>query len=656
MPANSDIALKTIVDFSRRKGFVYPSSEIYGGYAATYDFGPLGMLLKKNLIDAWRYWMVQSRTDVVEIEGAIFLHPKVWEASGHIGGFSDLLVEDTVTHKRYRADHLIEDAGIFQNLNTLSEKEVNEIESRIVSEGYEPAVDCIIFNDKGQILSQKRSPDRRLYPNCWDFPGGHVDIGDSVYNTIFKEIKEELNLDIDKIITLADEVKWIVPNRSLRPGENPNKVILQFIVTVKSFEGMRLEEGKSVEFGWIDMGNIERLKEGRDNDFYIYESVKFLLQNYRVKENEFQKLIIDGGSLTAQEIDDIIEKNNIKSPDGNSLSKAKKFNLLVKTHLGPVENESSVAYLKGESCQNIYVDWKQVQETTRRKLPFGIAQLGKAFRNEITVKQFLFRTREFEQIDLQYFVKPPEFVSSDDGEMDHNNWYDYWKQQRWDFYTKYLGYNESNLSWRQHTEEERVFYAADAWDINYNFGQVGFKEMEGLHNRTDYDTKQHQNFSGQDLTYLDPKTNSRYLPYIIETSLGINRLFLSCLFEFYREENLQNDKGQSEVRVVMRFPYNLAPFKIAILPLMKKDGLAQKAMDLYSNLRKMGLSADYDETGSIGKRYRRQDENGTPWCLTIDYQTMEDNTVTIRHRDTMEQKRIDIKDVNSYLSLESFNI
>lgn len=453
--------LDTIVKYAHRNGFIFPSSEIYGGYSAVYDFGPLGKLLKDNLVQAWRDYMVTYRDDVVEIEGSIFLHPKVWEASGHIGGFADLLVEDTVTHKRYRADHLIEDAGIMDN---------------------------------------------------------------------------------------AD-------------------------------------------------------------------------------------------SLSPEETDKVIAENNILSPDGNPLTKAKQFNLLVQTHLGATVDESTVAYLKGEACQNIYVNWKLVQETSRRKLPFGIAQLGKAFRNEITVKQYIFRTREFEQIDLQFFVKPGQ----------EDEWYEFWKDYRYKFYTEYLGYNIEHLKFRQH--EKLVFYAKDAWDIDYEFGALGFKEMEGIHNRTDYDTKQHSEFSGKDLRYRDPETNEQYFPYVIETSLGVNRLLLSSLFEFYNEEKIG---GSDESRIVLKFPYKIAPYKIAILPLMKKDGLAESAKEIYMNLRKKGIIADMDIAGSIGKRYRRQDEMGTPWCVTVDYETLSEGTVTIRHRDTMEQLRIDIEDIGAYLNAETF--
>lgn len=462
--------LETIVNFSTQKGFVFPSSDIYGGFAATYDFGPVGMLLKKNLEAAWRYWNVTSRTDMVEIEGAIFMHPKVWEASGHIGGFSDLLVEDLVSHRRFRADHLIEDAGVMEN----------------------------------------------------------------------------------------------------------------------------------------------------------------------------------AGALTPEQVDDVIAEHKITSPDGNPVSKAKRFNLLVKTHLGPVEDDSSLVYLKGESCQNIYLDWKATQMVTRRKLPFGIAQIGKAFRNEITVKQFLFRTREFEQMDVQYFCKPAEADAQ----------YEAWKANRWDFYTKCIGLKEENVRWRQHELDERAFYAQDAWDIEYKFGEIGFKEVEGVHHRGSYDLDQHAKFSGEDLSYFDPETKERYNPFIVECSGGFNRLFLLTLFEFYREEEVTTAKGEKETRIVFGAPYDLAPFKIAILPLMKKDGLADKAWELYEGLRKQGISADYDESGSIGKRYRRQDEIGTPWCVTIDYDTLENGTVTLRHRDSMEQVgeggRIAIAEVANYLSKEKF--
>jgi glycyl-tRNA synthetase len=457
--------LDTIVKFARRKGYVYPSSEIYGGFAATYDFGPLGILLKKNIENQWRLHNITARTDMEEIEGAIFMHPKTWQASGHIGGFADVLVEDMVTHKRYRADHLLEDANVVENA--------------------------------------------------------------------------------------------------------------------------------------------------------------------------------DG--LTPEQIDDFIKIHNLKSPEGNDLSSAKRFNLLVKTHLGPTEDETTLAYLKGESCQNIYLNWKAVQETTRRKLPFGIAQQGKAFRNEITVKQFLFRTRELEQADVQYFCRPEEADA----------FYTEWKKINWEFYSQKLGISEDHIRWRQHEDNERAFYAKDAWDIEFKFGEIGFKEIAGIHHRGSYDLDQHSKFSGQDLTYFDPVTNQRFNPFIIESSLGVGRMFLAVMYEYYTEESVTNSKGDTEERIVFKLPYQLAPHKIAILPLMKKDGLADKGMELFQTLRQAGISATYDETASVGKRYRRQDEAGTPLCATIDYDTLENNTVTIRNRDTMEQVRVSSDELASESTLES---
>lgn len=456
--ANNTEMMDKIISLCKRRGFVFPSSEIYGGFAATYDYGPLGFLLKKNLEQAWRYWNTQRRDDVVEIEGAIFMHPRVWEASGHVGGFADLLVEDLVTHKRYRADHLIEEAGLMEN----------------------------------------------------------------------------------------------------------------------------------------------------------------------------------AGGLTTDQATDLIKAKGLKSPDGNALSDVKKFNQLVKTHLGATEDDTTLVYLKGESCQNIYLDWKAVQETTRRKLPFGIAQIGKAFRNEITVKNFLFRTREFEQMDVQYFCRPE----------DADKYYEEWKTYRMDFFAEYLGFAKERLRWRQHEDDERAFYARDAWDIEYDFAGMGFKEMEGLHNRGSYDLDQHSKFSGQDLTYFDDATNEKFNPYIVESSGGFNRLFLSTLFEFYREED-----RNGEVRTYLALPPKLAPYKVAVFPLLKnKPELVDKARGIYKNLRDAGFNAAWDDRGNVGKRYYSQDEIGTPFCITVDFDTLENETVTVRDRDTAEQERIAIADLGPYFA------
>lgn len=446
--------MEKIVSLCKRRGFVFPSSEIYGGFSATYDFGPLGFLLKKNLEKEWRHWNVEMRDDMVEIEGAIFMHPKVWEASGHVGGFADTLVEDLVTHKRYRADHLIEEAGIMEN----------------------------------------------------------------------------------------------------------------------------------------------------------------------------------AGGLTLEEIDELINKKKIKSPDGNPLSSAKKFNQLVRTHLGATEDDTTLVYLKGESCQNIYLDFKLIQESMRLKIPFGIAQIGKAFRNEITVKNFLFRTREFEQMDVQYFCHPE----------DADGFYEEWKENRWRFYTDYIGFSKENVKWRQHSPEERAFYAKDAWDVQYHFGELGFQEIEGVHHRGDYDLSQHQKFSGTDLSYFDQADGEHYLPYVVECSGGFNRLFLAVFFEFYKE---------MDDRLVLSLPPRLAPYKAAVFPLLaNKPELVEKARSIYEDLKKNFMVA-WDDRGNIGKRYYSQDEIGTPFCITVDFDTLEKGDVTVRDRDTAKQERIKIEDLKDFISL-----
>jgi glycyl-tRNA synthetase len=352
---------------------------------------------------------------------------------------------------------------------------------------------------------------------------------------------------------------------------------------------------------------------------------------------EDAKIMENAGALSPEEASAVITKHGIQSPEGNSLSSAKRFNLLVKTHLGPVEDESTVAYLKGESCQNIYVDWKSVLETSRRKLPFGIAQIGKAFRNEITVKNFLFRTREFEQMDIQYFCRPKEADA----------WYDYWKKNRHDFYTQAMGFSDDHIRWRQHAADERAFYAKDAWDVEFSFGEMGFKEIEGVHHRGDYDLTQHQKFSGKDLSYFDEKTSERFLPYIVECSGGFNRLFLAALFEFYREDG---------DRTLLRFPAHLAPYKAAVFPLLaNKLQLTEKAKEVYEMLRggakeREGFMVAWDDRGNIGKRYYAQDEIGTPFCITIDFDSLEHDDVTVRSRDTGKQERVPIKALGTFLN------
>lgn len=455
---NSQEKMDKIVSLCKRRGFVFPSSEIYEGFAAVYDFGPYGVELANNIKNAWWKAMVQMRDDVVGLDSAIFMSPKVWESSGHIKNFSDPLSECKKCHSRLRLDTLLEEHGIFAD-EKMSEAEINKI-----FKDYQDQIKC---------------------PNC--------------------------------------------------------------------------------------------------------------------------------GS--------------------NDLSEAKNFNLLVKSNLGNFtddENKDPV-YLRGETCQGIYVNYKNVLDSTRVKIPFGIAQIGKAFRNEITARQFIFRTREFEQMEMQYFVNPKEA----------DKYYEKWRQIRWDFYLN-LGIKEENLKWQKH--QNLVFYAKRAYDIEYNF-PFGFKELEGIHYRGDYDLSQHGKNSGKDFGYSDPQSQEKFIPHIVETSAGLGRTFLAVLSDAYSEEVL----ADNDTRVVLKLKPSLAPIKVAVFPLLKnKPELVAKAKEIFDQL-KMEWRCEFDDNGNIGKRYRRQDEIGTPFCLTVDFESLENNDVTLRERDTMKQERVAIDDLVRYL-------
>lgn len=442
--------MEKIVSLAKRRGFIFPNSEIYGGLANTWDFGPLGVELKNNIKRAWWKNIVFERKNVVGLDSAIIINPKVWEASGHISGFTDPLVECKSCHTRFRADDL--------------------------------------------------------------------------------------------------------------------------------------REGK---YGEVS------LKDG------------------------YPRCPLCGGELTEE----------------------RKFNLMFKTFLGPIEDNNHLAYLRPETAQGIFINFKQVLTSSRQKIPFGIAQIGKSFRNEITPGNFIFRTREFEQMELEYFVKPQE----------DEKWYRYWQNERLQWYKK-LGIEESHLRLREHRKDELAHYAKSCADIEYRFpflGEEGWGELEGIANRTDFDLKNHSQYSGQDLRYFDETTKEFYLPYIIEPSAGVERSLLAFLLDAYHEERDEN----GETRVVLKLHPQLAPVKLAVFPLLKNNpALVALAQTLYQELsQKFNFLIDYDETGSIGRRYRRQDEIGTPWIITIDHQSLEDKTVTLRDRDTMKQERIKIEEIETFL-------
>lgn len=432
--------MEKIVSLCKRRGFIFPGSEIYGGLTGTWDYGPMGSFMKKNLKDLWWKEMVEKRDDVVGVDAAIMMNPKAWEASGHVEAFTDPLIECKVCHQRFRSDKL-------------------------------------------------------------------------------------------------EEIK----NHEMTP---------------------HVKDGKSESVEWTE---------------------------------------------------------------------PQKFNLLVKSYLGVIEGKQSEIFLRGEITNGVHVNFKNVVDSTRIKIPFGIAQVGKAFRNEITPGNFTFRSREFEQMEVQYYIKPEE--------AEGKKWFEYWKQNRMDWYLS-LGLKKENLRFRDHADDERAHYAKAACDIEYN-APWGWQEFMGIHHRADWDLSRHQQYSGQSMSYEDPETGEKFIPWDIETSAGVDRSFLFLLIDAYQEE------GE---RVILKLHPKLAPYKVAVFPLVRnKPELVDKARKLYEHLRfEQGIMTVWDDRGNIGKRYYSQDEIGTPWCVTIDYQTLEDETVTVRDRDTATQQRLKISELDDY--------
>ncbi len=442
-----------IISLAKRRGFVFQSSEIYGGFPAAYDFGPLGVLLKNNLHTLWWKTMVQERSDMEGLDSAILMRPEVWVASGHVASFTDPMVDCKKCRQRFAADKILEDKGV-----------------------------------------------------------------------------------------VADK-------------------------------------------------------------------------------------------LPVAELNRLIQEHGVKCPScGGELTSARDFSLLMKTFVGPVQDESTQVYLRAETCQGIYVNYKNVLDSMRRKLPFGIAQIGKAFRNEITTKNWIFRTIEFEQAEMQYFVHPKEAEKI----------FDEWKAERMRWWTDRVGFGSSKLRFLKH--EKLAHYAKAAFDIEYEL-PMGWKEIEGIHHRGDWDLSQHSKFSGQRLEYRDPETNETFTPYIIETSMGFSRGLLPILVDAYHEEEVK----EGEKRVVLKLPKALAPKKVAVFPLLaNKPELVAAATKIYDSLRPH-LQTSWDDRGNIGKRYFSQDEIGTPYCVTVDFDSLEDKKVTVRDRDTMKQERVAIEELKEYL-------
>ncbi len=500
--AQEDI-FKKLVSHCKEYGFVFPSSEIYDGLGAVYDYGQNGVELKNNIKQYWWQSMVLLHENIVGIDSAIFMHPTIWKASGHVDAFNDPLIDNRDSKKRYRADVLIED----------------------------------------QIA----------------------------------KYDEKINKEVAK-------------------------------AAKKYGEAFDEQEFRSTN------ARVQEHQAKRDALHERYTKA----MNAGPDLNELRQIILD-------------EEIVCPISGTKNWTEVRQFNLMFSTEMGSTADGAMKVYLRPETAQGIFVNYLNVQKTGRMKVPFGIAQIGKAFRNEIVARQFIFRMREFEQMEMQFFVKPGTELE----------WFAKWKETRMKWH-KALGFGDDH--YRYHDHEKLAHYANAATDIEYLM-PFGFKEVEGIHSRTDFDLSQHEKFSGKSIKYFDPEINESYTPYVIETSIGVDRMFLSVISAAYAEEKLDN----GETRVVLKIPAALAPVKVAVMPLMKKDGLPEKARQIMDDL-KFHCHCQYDEKDSIGKRYRRQDAIGTPYCVTVDHQTLKDGSVTLRNRDTMEQERVASADLNSLIA------
>ncbi|MCB0967214.1 MAG: glycine--tRNA ligase [Ilumatobacter sp.] len=501
VPKENEV-MEKLVSLCKRRGFVFQSSDIYGGINGFWDYGPLGAELKRNVKECWWTTMTRLREDVVGLDATIIMHPRIWQASGHVDTFSDPMCDCLLTRKRFRADQIEPQSGL-----------------------------------------------------AYHFSGAR---------------------DTATGRTLTDAYAVLLPPG--KPPESARRTAAQF-------------------YAARGLSNVE-------------------LQGERTEKVE--------------------NSTRFNPENGSLLTEPRPFNLMFKTYVGPVGDESAIAYLRPETAQAIFAQFKNVLETSRQKVPFGIAQVGKAFRNEVTPRNFTFRTREFEQMELEFFVPPAEGPQ----------WYEYWCNERLDWYVRH-GIPTDLLRIRAHDDDELSHYSTGTSDVEFMF-PWGWDELEGIAQRTDYDLKQHSQHSGERLDYFDQPNNERYVPYVIEPAAGATRTMAAFLLAAYDEEEV-GDGDKSDIRTVLRLHPRLAPYKVAVLPLSKKDTLTPLAHEVR---RMVGdrYMVDYDETQSIGKRYRRQDEIGTPLCITVDFDSLDDNAVTVRERDTMEQVRVPIAELMPLLT------
>ncbi len=557
----ANINMEKIVSLCKRRGFVFPSSEIYGGLGSCWDYGPMGVELKRNVRDAWWKAIVQERDDVVGIDSSIMMHPDVWKASGHIDSFTDPLVECKRCHSRFRLDEI---AGSTRKLLHSLDKPI----SWFSSSGDQLFVQGLTIDAPSSAITLKQA---------------ELTSSGRLNQSLSKEILLEA-------VKPASKKYPLFVGSQLYPGGKG------YVVGFKVVEG-RL--GASIKLVFDDIHGI-------------FEPVE---------------IVVDFANM---QVTQTVPKHYCPSC-GGELTEPRMFNLMFKTFMGPVEEEASTVYLRPETAQGMFVNFENVVTTTRKKLPLGIAQIGKSFRNEITPGNFIFRTREFEHMELEYFVKP----GTDEA------WFDYWVKERFEWYIK-LGMKKENLRLCQHGKDELAHYAKDCYDIEYLF-PMGWSELEGIANRSDYDLTQHAKHSGKDLSYFDGESGERYIPYVIEPSAGVDRTVLALLIDAYSEEEVEGEK-----RAVLHLQPSLAPMKVAVLPLSRNEKLAPLSKEVYKQLCPNFMTC-YDDSQSIGRRYRRQDEIGTPFCVTIDFESLEDNQATIRDRDSLAQIRVPVEELERTL-------
>ena len=586
--------MEKIVSLCKRRGFVFQSSEIYGGLNGVWDYGPLGVELKRNLKNYWWRVMVHDRDDVVGMDGAILTHPAVLKASGHVTGFTDPMVDCRLTNQRFKADQIPPQSGTVFT--------------------YEFARDAMPSPAAFEALAYLAETDAEPQINK------PLDLSDSI--SLGLRIVERRNLSISAPTRAPESVEMFFLNLSTELSRNPQS---------EWEEKFRL--GYSVPERRVCGDSFRVLVRAGESEAKAKKTAQAFYQK--------RGLLLPVVSLLSKEA--VEDARDFNPENGAELTPPRSFNLMLETHLGAVADESSKVYLRPETAQSIFVQFKNVLEVSRKKLPFGIAQIGKAFRNEINPRNFTFRSREFEQMELEYFCRPEQGMEL----------LEYWKKERLKFYEN-IGIPRSKLHVLTVPDEERAFYSKGTYDIEYDF-PFGWQELEGVAYRTDYDLSQHQKASGKSLEYFDEETKQRFVPHVVEPSAGVDRTVLALICEAYSEDQAPDEKGKMETRLVLRFHPRIAPVKCGVFPLLRNNPqLVAKAKEIVDLLRPH-MTVFYDESGAIGRRYRRQDEIGTPFGITVDFETLGEkdpalrDTVTLRDRDSMKQERVAIQDLPAIL-------